>query len=377
MEESFSSSSPDGDMEKPVEKQGASGSSASSEKALRTTLLAVLFQVSWPVRLTWQDIVGQLSFYGSSVHSTRPRAIHRDIETLTGLPVDDLPAPDDTGLAVWCEEQRRLHRLTITYERQGKTFAMAEPAFKIDISEDEARAFIALKNGFAPGTPYAGAVQQLLARWEWLFSEQSRKLVQRKGKRVARPVMLPLSPVVDYSQHNQIILLLDRVLEEGAYVSFAYVPLTQSWDDEPVWHRHTEPYELEYRDGHWYYTGYVRDLNTFLDYRVDRIQPGTLSRDGDHFYPGIRERRGVHIRYWVSPMLARHGSLSARLRDQHVTMLDNDQGAMVEGYAKSLWWARRLLLGYGEQVKALAPGELVQMMRETVQTMSRLYEEEQ
>ncbi len=377
MEESFSSSSPGENMEKPVEKQEASGRSASSEKALRTTLLAVLFQVSWPVRLTWQDIVEQLPFYGSSVRSTRPRAIHRDIKTLTGLPVDDLPAPDDTGLAAWCEAQHRLHRLAITCDRQGKTFAMAEPAFKIDISDDEARAFIALKNGFGPGTPYAGAVQQLLERWEWLFSEQSRKLVQRKGKRVARPVMLPLSPVVDYSQHGEIILLLDRALEEGAYVSFAYVPLTQSWDDEPVWHRHTEPYELEYRDGHWYYTAYVRDLNTFLDYRVDRIQPGTLSRDGDHFYPGVRERRGVLIRYWVSPMLARHGSLSARLRDQHVTMPDNDQGAMVEGYAKSLWWARRLLLGYGEQVKALAPGELVQMMRETVQTMNRLYEEEQ
>lgn len=376
MEKSFSSPSSNKNEDELVEKHGGSERSASSEKALRTTLLAVLFQVSWPVRLTWQDIVEQLPFYGSSVRSTRPRAIHRDIETLTGLPLDDLPAPDDSNLDAWCEEQQRIHRLTITYERQEKTFALAEPAFKIDISDDEARAFIALKNGFAPGTPYAGAVQQLLERWEWLFSEQSKKLVQRKGKRVARPVMLPLSPVVDYSQHGEIILQLDRMLEEGAYASFAYVPLTQSWDDEPIWHRHTEPYELEYRDGHWYYTAYVRDLNTFLDYRVDRIQPGTLSRDGDHFYPGVRNRRGVHIRYWVSPMLARHGSLSARLRDQHVTMLDNDQGAIVEGDAKSLWWARRLLLGYGEQVKAIAPVELVNMMRETVQAMSRLYEEE-
>ena len=44
-------------------------------------------------------------------------------------------------------------------------------------------------------------------------------------------------------------------------------------------------------------------------------------------------------------------------------MLDNDQGAIVEGYAKSIWWARRLLLGYGEQVKALAPQKLVDAMR--------------
>src|SRR3989442_11971377 len=59
---------------------------------------------------------------------------------------------------------------------------------------------------------------------------------------------------------------------------------------------HTEPYELEYRDGHWYFTAYVRDLNTFIDYRVDRIRPGTLRKDKDHYYPGIRQRLGVKIR---------------------------------------------------------------------------------
>ncbi len=181
---------------------------------------------------------------------------------------------------------------------------------------------------------------------------------------------------MDYSQHNETILKLDAALEEHVYVSFAYAPLTQNWDDEPVWHDHTEPYELEYRDGHWYYTAYVRDPNTFIDYRVDRIRPGSLRKDHKHFFPGSRHRPGVKITYWVSPMLARHNSLSARLRDQQVTMLENDQGAIVEGYARSLWWARRLLLGYGEQVKALEPPQLVEMMRETAQTMSRLYEEE-
>ncbi len=57
-------------------------------------------------------------------------------------------------------------------------------------------------------------------------------------------------------------------------------------------------------------------------------------------------------------------------------MLEDDQGAIVEGYAKSVWWARRLLLGYGEQVKALEPEQLVLAMSDTVQAMNRLYEEE-
>ncbi len=347
--------------------------SPSTEKTLRTVFLAMLLQVAWPRRLTRQAIVEQLPFYGES---SRQRGLYRDIETLTDRQVDDLPEPGAEELAEWCMEQKRLRRLAITYDRHDGTFGLAESFFTMDISEDEARAFVALQEGFTPGTPYAEPVRRLLERWAWMFSEKSRQLVRQKRKRHARPVLLPLSPVVDYSQHEQTILLLDQALEEGAYVSFAYSPLAQSWDADPARHAHVEPYELEYRDGHWYFTAYVFDLNTFLDYRVDRIRPGSLSKEHDRFRPGARVRPGVKIRYWVSPMLARHGSLSARLYEQQVTLLDNDQGAIVEGYAKSVWWARRLLLGYGEQVKALSPQPLVTAMRETTQAMGKMYEEE-
>jgi WYL domain len=345
----------------------------STQKTLRTVLLSILFHTYWPRHLSRHEIISHLSYYYGD---TSIPALYRDLQTLTGMPVEELPEPDVEYLAEWCEEQRRLKRLAITYDRHNGTFSLAQSFFTIDISEDEARAFIALREGFAPGAPYAEAVQSLLRRWEWLFTEKSHRLVRQKRKRHTRPVLLPLSPVVDYSQHGDTILLLDQALEEGAYVSFAYTPLAQSWDDEPVWHEHVEPFELEYRDGHWYFTAFVFDINIFLDYRVDRIRPGSMHKEHDRYYPGARQRPGVKIRYWVSPMLARHGSLSVRLRDQQVTMLDGDQGAIVEGVAKSVWWARRLLLGYGDQVKTLAPEQLVVAMREVAQAMSRLYEEE-
>jgi len=253
---------------------------------------------------------------------------------------------------------------------------LVQSAFKLDINEDEARAFVALQESFTPGTPYADAVQKLLQRWEWLFSEKSRRLVNQKRKRLARPVLLPLSPAADYRQHTEVILQLDAALEAGSYVSFAYTPLPRSWDDEPVFHRHVEPYELEYRDGHWYFTAYVFEMNKFIDYRVDRIHPDSVQPEHDHFYPGGRSRPGIKIRYWVAPEMARHGTLSTRLWDQKVTLLDGGQGALVEGYARSIWWAMRLLLGYGEQVKALEPEELVQVMRKTAQGMGRLYAQE-
>jgi predicted DNA-binding transcriptional regulator YafY len=343
---------------------------ASTRKTLRTVLLAVLFHTYWPKRLTRDEITTHLS----PLYGDKPRqALYRDLATLTGMRVENLLRPEDPGLLEWMAEQQRQRLLAITYDRQAGTFGLEQSLISIEITEDEARAFVALQEGFTPGVPYAKAVQMLLQRWAWLFSPHSLALVNRKRNRRARPVLLPLSPVEDYSKHHDTILRLDQAVEEGIYLSFDYTPLTRSWNDEPEHHERVEPFELEYRDGHWYFTGHLPDRDTFLDYRVDRIHPATLQPDHDHFLPGTRRRPGVKIRYWVSPQLARRESLSIRLREQHVALLDHDQGAIVEGYAKSLWWAMRLLLGYGEQVKALEPEELVEILRRASAALFHLY----
>jgi predicted DNA-binding transcriptional regulator YafY len=344
----------------------------STGKSVRVMLLAILLQIAGQTRLTREEIVEQIPYYGQNPK----KALYRDLKTLSGEFVENLPNPGDEHLDEWSAEQQRQGRLAITYDRNTGTFGLVQSAFKLDINEDEARAFVALQESFIPGTPYADAVQRLLQRWEWLFSEKSRRLVNQKRRRLARPVLLPLSPAADYAQHTEVILQLDAALEAGAYISFAYTPLQRNWDDEPLFHRHVEPYELEYRDGHWYFTAYVFEMNKFIDYRVDRIHPISVQRERDHFYPGSRRRPGVKIRYWVAPEMARHGTLSTRLWEQTVTLLDGGQGAIIEGYIRSVWWAMRLLLGYGEQVKALEPEELVQVMRKAAQGMARLYEEE-
>ncbi len=355
-----------------AEKESVFRRPASYEKTLRTVLLAVLLQVSWPDSLTSKEITARLPFYGEG---PRVRALDRDIETLTDSQLKDLPGPDDPELEHWCADQQRRMLLAISYDRRDGTFRLVQPAFFIEIDEREARAFVALQEGFTPGTPYAEAIQLLLKRWAWLFSEKSRQLVAQKRKRKARPLLLPLSPAEDYSQHGETILLLDRALEESMYIAFAYTPLGQSLDDRPIYHTRAEPYELEYREGHWYFTAFLSEQGAYVDYRVDRIRPGSLTLDTSHekFSPGTRTRTGVKIRYWVSPMMARHKSLSARLREQQLTLLDDGQGAIVEGYAKSIWWAKRLLLGYGSQVKALAPDKLVEEMSQEVAMMGKLY----
>ena len=89
-------------------------------------LLAVLFQVSWPKRLTRREIIDQVPFYGES---QRQRALYRDIEMLTDTQVEDLLEPTAENLTDWCAEQRRLKRLAITYDRHAGTFGLAQSFF--------------------------------------------------------------------------------------------------------------------------------------------------------------------------------------------------------------------------------------------------------
>lgn len=115
---------------------------ASRNKSFRTILLALLLQVSWPARLTAQQIIHQLPLYGES---KRPRALHRDIETLTDCQLKDLPAPGHPELEQWCAEQQQRGFLAISYDRHTGTFGLEQSVFSLDISEDEARAFVALQ----------------------------------------------------------------------------------------------------------------------------------------------------------------------------------------------------------------------------------------
>src|SRR5437764_6710824 len=77
----------------------------SKDKSLRMMLLAVLFQVAWPIRLTRREIIDQVPFYGES---QRQRALYRDIEMLTDTQVEDLPEPTGENLTDCCVVQGTL-----------------------------------------------------------------------------------------------------------------------------------------------------------------------------------------------------------------------------------------------------------------------------
>src|SRR5260370_24428501 len=160
----------------------------STGKSVRVMLLAILLQIAGQTRLTREEIFEQIPYYGQNPQ----KALYRDLTTLSGELVEDLPDPGHEHLDEWCAEQQRRGRLAITYDRYTGTFGLVQSAFKLDINEDEARAFIALQESFTPGTPYADAMQKSLDRWDWLFSEKGRRLVNQNRSPLDLPVLFAL-----------------------------------------------------------------------------------------------------------------------------------------------------------------------------------------
>jgi predicted DNA-binding transcriptional regulator YafY len=108
-----------------------------------------------------------------------------------------------------------------------------------------------------------------------------------------------------------------------------------------------------------------------LRYRLSRIVPGTVQVLPDKIPPGRRPVRTYTIRYRLEPAIAR-GGVTPRFPETTVHLLD-DGSAEVEAEAANLWHVRQVLLRYGEHCQALAPEELVRMMRETVLKMAVSY----
>ena len=152
----------DFEQQKPITKRSKKQvTDPSTDKSVRVVLLAILLQITAQTRLSKEEIFERIPHYGQNPQ----KALYRDLKTLSGEFVENLPDPGYEHLDEWCAEQQRQGRLAITYDRDTGTFGLAQSAFKLDINEDEARAFVALQESFTPGTPYADAVQRLLQRW--------------------------------------------------------------------------------------------------------------------------------------------------------------------------------------------------------------------
>ncbi len=149
---------------------------------------------------------------------------------------------------------------------------------------------------------------------------------------------------------------------------------------DPVLHD-VEPYQLLFTRGHFYLHGYCVQWrtsqdeghgNTWIRYRLDHILPNEIEILPNMIAP--RQPTRHKIKFKVAPRLWQ-GGLSKRFDNMVVGEIDEDGWAMVTAETTDLFYARRILLGYGTLAVALEPDSLVAGLRETAVQMAEQYKQ--
>lgn len=247
-------------------------------------------------------------------------------------------------------------------DRAAKTYAVSRCAIEADWSVEELEALAALRASFKRGLPYAETLQNIFQRIEQgLTNEQRRQFARQPPLKIRLTLVEKTSPV-QAVQHK-----LERALRLGQRVSFRYRPLGK---EESV-HSDDEPIEIEFHDDHYYLVAYCYQARSILEYRLDRIVPGSIQ-----ILPARAEgnwkRHMVDFKYRLLPLLASAGA--TQRFPEIVTFEPQKDGSLIvtaRGYSE--FWIIREILRYGEQAEILGPPALRAQFKRKVEAMAELY----
>jgi len=306
--------------------------------SIRRVLLTLLYLQGAPI--TRAQLISQVKQeLGEEAYPVdETQALHRDIEKIRGSGVE------------------------VLYSRGDNTYQLSGPPFRLALSPKELDALAFLRHSFRHNVPYFDSVQSLIGKIAGHLPAGARQVLERK------PTLLIDVAPADKNASTLSLEVIRRALSQRQQLEFIYTSMAS-----PTPHKHTlEPYELVYRDGHFYLTGYSFEDRRVADFRVDRIVEGTAKVLPTRLPPGQRHQRTFTLRYRVMPELARYG-VSERFPKQRVRK-HADGSVTVTAECTNILWAARKLLRYGEMVIVEEPPEVREEVRRTVAAMARLYD---
>ncbi|MFQ5856913.1 MAG: helix-turn-helix transcriptional regulator [Anaerolineae bacterium] len=242
----------------------------------------------------------------------------------------------------------------------------------LDVADEALQAMAFLYDTFKPGAPGADDVRGLLDTLVSYLPEERRKAL-RSVRAMPR---LDLQPVDGGEIDEETWDTVERAVVKRRQLAFDYrSPRRQS----PT-HHVVEPYDLDFEDGHYYLDAHClrwegpdgesrRDAR--INYRVDRIVPGSARVLPTKLPPSRRKPRTYTLRYELAPAIAR-GGVSRRFPETQVKMRDDDW-AEVTARITSPFMAAKTLLRYGENCRVLGPPEVVRLVEEAVRGMAEMY----
>lgn len=176
-----------------------------------------------------------------------------------------------------------------------------------------------------------------------------------------------------------VLLHLRRAIEYRQEVTFDYHgPLDI---DGPRRHR-VHPYHLYFKpEGHGYLDATLIEttpagaepIYSAIDYRLDRIVPGSVRILPSMLPPQRIEPPTYQIRYELTPAVARRRDVASYFPRTEITYHD-DGSATVTAEVTNLWQTRQTLLRYGDACRVIEPPPLVELFRQTAEGLSTIYE---
>ena len=337
--------------------------------AVRLAILVLALARRGDAGLTREELLAlpELRSLYNPTPSAAEQALRRDLIVLTGQSLREQrrmagAAEDADTTDAGSEEVPALARS----DRATGRYRLAQPLRSLRLSAETLETLCVVARALRGGAALPGG-RELFARLAEALSDDQRERLDLAiaGDSPARQlgITLELGPRESIGELDHVASLLWRAWRERRTVKFSYRAR-----DKVTEHYNDEVQEI-WLGEHAYAGLWCEEANESIELRLDRIIPETLN-----FAPNIargRARRGVPIRYRLNAGIAR-GAVTQRLEGQTVEWQE-DGAAIISGRARSLFWARKLLLGYGAGAQALEPPRLVAELRREAERMARMY----
>ncbi|GIV96357.1 MAG: WYL domain-containing protein [Herpetosiphonaceae bacterium] len=266
---------------------------------------------------------------------------------------------------------------SISYQRRSGVYVLEDlgELALLDLPDDcmEALAFIEASFPAGATLPEHANIHRLLNRMMMLLPEHRREQHQQQRSAVELQLLGKAPGKIDPG----VLATVKRAIERRKELAFDYLGLA---DMQPRRHR-VAPYRIFFRpEGHGYLDATLLEarppgperIHSAIDYRLDRIVPGTV-KILPQMLPAQRlQMPAYHIRYRLHASVARRRDVAVYFPDTKIDYHD-DGSATVTASVTNLWQARQLLLRYGAGCIVEEPPELVELFRETTKGLCAIY----
>lgn len=227
-----------------------------------------------------------------------------------------------------------------------------------------------------PRHPFGEEVLALIERFVATLPEEQRTRFEQS---VRKPyIYFNITPVTDYLPYRDVIDAIVGAIVAHRSISFLYA--SSRGKKAPILHERVDPYYVTHMDGHFYVIGYSYKMQTFYEYRIDRIDKASLKQQP---YPidFMRQQRPIEFRYWADEDLV-HSGLSQRWLSQTVERDEEYSDEknrtrhrfLIRAYAYSEWRILQQLRKYAQKVVLVEPLHLRNRMRQELEQTLRLYQ---